>query len=307
MWRPLPRLFLHEQRAFLARDRRGWDEHLFRIREFLGQGLAEADPERPLLILGAGSGLELPWRRAPQGSVGWDADPLSRLRTFLRHGRWAPWVFGDLTGQFDPLRRAALRAVRESWSGRRRGLDVARRRLTALLPSLPADPAPLQGWVRRHQPGTILAANFMGQLGPMAQRILEAAFSPEDPWESDPERVDDLAVALEAWTARQVRSLLECLAASGAQLWLVHDRAVLGGERPVVLGSFAAQWETQLRGDGPLEAWDPLGGVDVLEALPGRSMTRAERWLWPVGPGQLHLVEALAFATPGSGGRGSDS
>jgi len=295
MFGPIQRLLAREQRSFLARDRRGWAEHLGRVREFLGAGLERADPGRPTVILGAGSGLELPWAKAPRGTIGWDADPFSRARTLLRHGRWAPWVFGDITGAFGPFEAAARRAVRESWSGRRRQWRVARLRLAALLPSLPVEPFPLKAWIAEHRPGTILAANFMGQFAPVAQRVVERVFAPEDPWESDAENPDPLAEALDIWTAKLLRGVLTVLRESGAELWLVHDRAVLGGELAVELGPFTSDWRAQLRAPGLLEMVDPLVGVDMLATLEGLPLVRAERWFWPLGPGQLHLVEALAL------------
>lgn len=293
----LSRLFAQEQRAFLGRSRADWDEHLDRTRAFLGEGLDRADRSRPVLILGAGSGLEIPWRRAPKGTTGWDADPLSRLRTLLRHGRWAPWVGGDLTDAFKPLREAAQRAARESWSGKRRSASIARVRLEALLPSLPVEPVALRRWIAAHSPGTILAANVMGQLAPVAMRVVEAAFAPHTPWEEDPDRPDPLAAALEAWVARLVVALLAVLEGSEAELWLVHDRAVLEDATSLVLGDFAPDWRAQLGGVARLEAWDPLGGVDVLEALHRRPSLRQSRWLWRLGPDQLHLMEALAFGS----------
>ena len=297
MFAPLARLLAREQQAFLARNRRGWGNHLARIRDFLGAGLDRTDPERPVLMLGAGSGLEIPWSHAPRGTVGWDADPLSRARTLLRHGRWAPWIFGDITGAFEALRAAAERSARESWSGKRRRSEIARKRLAAILPSLPADPATLRAWIEQHRPGTILAANFLGQLAPLAQRVVERAFAPEVPWENDPEASDPLAEALEQWTERVVQGLLKELDQSGSELWLVHDRAVLEATPDLELGPFVPEWKAQLRGLDRLEAWDPLCGVDVVTAMAGRSPLCQSRWLWPVGPGQIHLVEALAFGT----------
>ena len=294
MFDPLQSTLAREQKAFLARDRSAWGDHLAHVRDFLGAGLDRADPGCPTLILGAGSGLEVPWNRAPRGSVGWDGDPFSRLRTLLRQGRWAPWVSGDITSAFGPLRAAAQRAVRESWSGRRRPREIARKRLAALLPFLPVAPTALEAWIRDRRPGMILGANFMGQLAPLAQRIIEGIFAPEDPWDSNPDEPDFLAEALELWTARLLRQLLFTLESSGSELWLVHDRAVLGGETPVGLGEFHPDWRRQLQATGPLEAWDPLAGVDVGAVLEARLPLRQERWLWPVGPGQLHLVEALA-------------
>ena len=293
MFDPLQSTLAREQKAFLARNRDAWGDHLFSIREFLGMGLERAEAARPTLILGAGSGLEVPWSRAPKGTVGWDGDPFSRLRTVLRHGRWAPWVFADITGAFGPLRAVAQRAMRETWSDRRRPREIARRRLAALLPSLSVAPTALEGWITHRRPGMVLGANFMGQLAPLAQRIIEGVFAPEDPWNSDPDEPDYLAEALDCWTARLLRQLLATLESSGAELWLVHDRAVLGGERVVRLGEFHSDWRYQLQAEGALEVWDPLAGVDVVAALGTRSPLRQERWLWPVGPGQLHLVEAI--------------
>ena len=115
----LGRDLFHEQWAFLRRDRSEWAEHLEQVRGFLGEGLGAAGVQ-PLLVLGAGSGLEVPWKLAPPGTVGWDADPWSRARTFLRHGRWAPWVFQDLTGGMETLSATVRRGVRQTWSGRMR-------------------------------------------------------------------------------------------------------------------------------------------------------------------------------------------
>lgn len=106
-------LLAREQRAFLGRDRRAWDSHLAQVRSFLGAGLARADRGRPVWVLGAGSGLEVPWAIAPPGAAGWDADPWSRLRTFLRHRRWPRWEFTDLTGAMAGLDDLARRCARE--------------------------------------------------------------------------------------------------------------------------------------------------------------------------------------------------
>jgi len=297
MFNSLSRVLAREQHAFLSRDRQEWWNHLARIQDFLGEGLNQANPARPVLILGAGSGLEIPWKQAPKGTTGWDADPFSRVRTLLRHRRWAPWVFGDLTDAFEPLRLAAERSVQESWSGRRRRLDIAQVRLAALLPSLPVAPIALRRWIHTHRPGTILAANVMGQLAPLAQRVLERAFAPEAPWEADAEVPDRLHEALERWAERVIRSLLKVLEESGAELWLVHDRAVLETASALELGPFTLDWKAQVKGAPRLEAWDPLCSVEVVAELATRTSLRQERWFWPVGEAQHHLVEALAFAT----------
>ena len=282
-----------EQRAFLARDRAGWGDHLARVRAFLGEGLRKAGPGTAVLVLGAGSGLEVPWKSAPPSAVGWDADPWSRLRTFLRHGRWAPWVFQDLTGGLDELAALAWRTARQPWSGRIRANPAAWRRLAGLAASLDPGCGPLRGWIREHRPGTILAANVMGQFGAVAQRLVERAFAGHPPWTQDPEEPDPLDQALNAWTARAVRAFLEALAASGADLWLVHDRAVLLGARGVSLGPVADPWPAQLRAGGPIEAEDPLCGVDVVEEFRKRAPERHQRWLWPVAGNRTHVMECL--------------
>lgn len=300
MSKPLSRLLRREQWAFLARDRSAWGEHLTRVRAFLGEGLQAADPARPVLILGAGSGLEVPWALAPPGTTGWDADPWSRAWTALRHRRWAPWVFADLTGGLAELEATARRAAQESWTGRRRDPGVAALRLAGLLPSLRPEPAALCAWIETHRPGTILVANVMGQFGVVAERLVEAVFL-QPPWEADPECPDPLAAALEAWTGRAIQAFLGVLVQSGADLWLVHDRAVIFSGVGLELGDWDEAWSRQLRSKGvPIEASDALAGLELppLLASEGRALTRRERWIWPVAPGQRHLIEALAARRP---------
>jgi hypothetical protein len=297
MPKSLSRLLRKEQVAFLARDRSDWGDHLGRTRTFLGRGLQAADPGRPVLILGAGSGLEIPWGLAPLYTTGWDADPWSRVWTCLRHLRWAPWVFEDLTGGFSDLENTARRAVIEPWSGHRRETETAAKRLAGLLASLHPDPAPLRTWIAAHRPGTILVANVMGQFGVVAQRLVEAAFG-GSPWEADPERIDPLAEAVEAWTRRAIIAFLGVLGESGASLWLVHDRAVVFSEGSLELGPWTDAWPRQVRSDRPpLEASDALGELDVPLLLLGNGLElfHRERWIWPLAEGQRHLVEALAL------------
>jgi hypothetical protein len=297
MSKPLSRLLSREQFAFLARDRSAWDEHLERVRAFLGEGLQAAEPTRPVLILGAGSGLEIPWSLAPDDTTGWDADPWSRAWTLLRHRRWPPWIFEDLTGGLAELEATTRRAVAEPWSGRRRSMTGSVHRLVGLLPTLHPDPVALRPWIAAHRPGTILVANIMGQIGVVAQRLVESAFG-APPWNPDPETSDPLAEALEAWTHRAIQGLLEALGDSGADLWLVHDRAVVFSGGGLDVGPWAEDWTRQLRPTGPpLEVSDPLAGVDVLRVLTGSRLeaARKERWVWPVAPGQRHLVEALSY------------
>jgi len=288
MDRTLASILAREQRAYLARRRGAWGGHLEAARAFLGQGLKEA--QGPALVLGAGSGLEVPWALAPPGTVGWDADPWSRILTFLRHRRWAPWVFQDLTGGMEALRTTALRTARQPWSGRVRVTRAASRRLAGLLGSLDPAAGSLRAWIAEHRPATILSANVMGQFGVLAQRAVEEAFRGASPWNDEE---DPLDAALRAWTARAVAAFLEVLAESGADLWLLHDRGVLFGEAPFRLGPLAEPWTSQLEADLPLEAEDPLCGVDVAGAFRGRSVEGHQRWVWPVAPGQVHVMEAL--------------
>lgn len=299
MSKPLARLLRREQLAFLGRDRAAWGDHLDRTRAFLGEGLQAADPARPVLVLGAGSGLEVPWSLAPPRTTGWDADPWSRAWTLLRHRRWTPWVFEDLTGGLAELEATARRAVAEPWSGHRRDPRAAARRLAGLLPSLHPDPAALRAWIAGHRPGAILAANVMGQFGVVAERVVEAAFG-QAPWEADPDRLDPLADALEAWTRRAITAFLGVLRDSGADLWLVHDRVVVFSEGPLELGPWEAHWARQLRSGGTLEASDPLGGLEVPPLLAGSEaqLVRQERWIWPVAPAQRHVIEALNLRRP---------
>lgn len=298
MSKPLSRLLRREQTAFLGRDRAAWGDHLDQVRAFLGEGLQAADPSKPVLILGAGSGLEIPWELAPRETTGWDADPWSRVRTALRHRRWAPWIFQDLTGGLDDLAATTRRAVMEPWSRRQRGTGAGSRRLAGLLPSLRPDPVALRTWIGAHRPGTILAANVMGQFGSVAERVIEGAFGGASPWEEDPERMDPLAEALDHWTRRALEAFLGVLRDSGADLWLVHDRAVLFGGEAVALGPWEDSWARQLRlGGRTFEVNDPLAGLEVSALLgaEGLALQRKERWLWPLAPGQHHLVEALAL------------
>jgi hypothetical protein len=90
-----------------------------------------------------------------------------------------------------------------------------------------------------------------------------------------------------------VAAFLARLAEGGTELWLVHDRGVVFGEADLELGPLVPDWTAQLRASVPLEADDPLCGVDVLQAFPGRVLDRHDRWLWRVGPGQTHVMESL--------------
>jgi hypothetical protein len=284
-------ILAREQRGFLGRSRRHWGPHLEAVRGFLGEGLGAA--RGPALILGAGSGLEVPWAQAPAGTTGWDADPWSRLRTCARHRIWAPWVFQDLTGGLDELWRTARRTARQPWSGRVRATTTARKRLAGLVACLEPGAEPLARWLGEHSPGTVLAANVMGQFGVLARRTVERAFGGLSPWIEEEGVEDPLDEALRGWTARAVEAFLAALDACGAELWLVHDRGVLFGPARVSLGALREPWTAQLEAQEALEADDPLCGVDVVRAFPGREVDHHRRWLWPVAAGQTHVMEAL--------------
>ena len=73
----------------------------------------------------------------------------------------------------------------------------------------------------------------------------------------------------------------------------------------VTLGPPAEPWTAQLRAELPLEAADPLCGVDVLGEIRGRAFDRHRRWLWPVAPGQTHLMESIRIGP--SGGNSGDN
>lgn len=293
----LSRLLAQEQRAFLHRPREAWGDHLAQARAFLGEGLQRADPDRPVLILGAGAGLEIPWRWAPKSAVGWDADPWSRVLTLLRHGRYPEWVFEDLTGGLSALEALAQRTGRLPVSGRRRPADRAARRLAGLLPSLRPEPEALRRWIERRRPGTILVANVLGQIGSVAQRLLEGALGGPALWDEDAEGQTPLVPALDAWTLRTLEVVLDGLSQSGAELWMLHDRAVIWGDPVLSLGPLQEDWVAQLQAPGTLELSDPLCGLDIRGRFKGRTELRFERWLWPVGTGQLHMIEALAYSS----------
>jgi len=277
----LKQLLAREQRAYLRRDRHAWSEHLALAQGFFGEALRQADPTRPVLILGAGTGLEIPWLLAPRATTGFPS-----------------WEFDDFTGAFQALQATLQRSLTCPGSGRRRAPDLAIRRLAGLLPSLRPDAAPLRAWIQRHDPGTILVANVLGQLGCVAERLVETGFAPAFPWVQDPALPDPLAQALDAWTARGLQAVCQVLAESGAALWLLHDRAAIHGEGPVELGPQEEAWARQLKGQTSLEVSDPLLGLDLRQAFQGRRETHWKRWLWPVGPAQTHLMEALAYAGP---------
>jgi hypothetical protein len=292
----LKRLFAREQMAFLMRPRSGWENHLGLARGFIGSALENADPTRSVLILGAGWGIEVPWKLAPIGTFGWDADPFSRLGTWVRHRRRPQWVFDDLTGSFAELDRVSRRVqVREGmWVPR--PADAAARRLAGLLPSIPCAPMALEAWIGEYRPGTIICANVLGQIKPAAHSIVEMAFKPRDPWVLDTDLNDPLREALDAWTAKVAKAVLAVLGQSGSSLYLLHDRGVVHEDADVSLGEWTDDWTKQLRSEKKsLEVSDPLPDVNVLEELAPRTCREKTRWIWPLGPAQLHVMEAVSF------------
>jgi hypothetical protein len=299
----LSRFLALEQRAFLGRSRRAWGNHLKEARSFFGEALDRADPARPVLILGAGAGLEIPWARAPRSIVGWDADPWSRLRTLFRHRRFPRWVFEDFTGGLLELEVTIQRAQFIPGLGHRRPPWQAGERLAGLLPSLQPQPLALAGWLEAHRPGTVILANVLGQIGCVAQRLVERSFGSFNPWEEDHPVAQRLAESLDAWTARVLNQVLETLERSGAEIWMLHDRAVVWGSGSVYLGPLCGDWAKQLVSSEILDVSDPLCGVEPGNAFPGRDRLHFDRWLWFLTQGQLHMMEALAYSANGSIGQ----
>jgi hypothetical protein len=294
----LKRLFAREQMAFLMRPRRGWGEHLGHAREFIGSALKNADPARAVLVLGAGWGLEVPWGVAPIGTFGWDGDPLTRLGTWVRHRRRPPWVFDDFTGSFVELDRVSRRVqvLEGAWAPR--PLHAAARRLAGLMPSVPCAPSELEAWIGEYRPGAIICANALGQIKPAAHRIVELAFKPRDPWMADPDLEDHLHEALDIWCAKLARAVLAVLGKSGSNLHLLHDRGVIHEDADVSLGDWTDPWTKQLRTrEKSIDVSDPLPGVDVLEELIPRPCIEKKRWVWPLGPRQIHVMEAISAGT----------
>jgi len=292
----LSKCLAREQRAYLNRPRGAWGAHLVKARAFFGEALQAADPDLSVLILGAGSGLEIPWKLAPKHSVGWDADPWSRWRTCLRHQRFPDWIYDDLTGGIADLEATARRCLILP-TGRHRSAEQAVRRFAGLLPSLHPRPRALEAWVAGHRPSSILVANFLGQVGSVIQKILEAIFGGAALWAEYLETTEGLAEAVDAWIVRALEALLGCLRGSRAQVWMLHDRAVIWGNVALELGRLQDPWMRQLQASTSLEVSDPLCGIDVRGQFSDRTELRFDRWLWPVGTGQLHMMEALAYSS----------
>jgi hypothetical protein len=235
----LNRLLAKEQNSFVRRPHRHWGAHLSRAREFIASALKNADPARPTLILGAGPGLEIPWRSAPANTFGWDAAPYSRLRTFIRHRRWPPWIFKDLTSAFEQLDVVSRRVQVLEGRFSLRPVDRAAKRLAGLLPSVPYTPKALEAWIGEYRPGTIICANVLGQIKPLAYRIVELAFKPRTPWVADQDLADPLQEALEIWISKVLVSILHILRQSGSNLYLLHDRGVVHQDADIALGGWA--------------------------------------------------------------------
>jgi hypothetical protein len=292
----LNRLLAREQISFIRRPRKHWGAHLALAREFIGSALKSADPARPTLILGAGPGLEIPWRLAPVNTFAWDAAPLSRLGTFIRHRRWPQWVFKDITSAFEGLDVVSRRVQIMEGRWALRPVYKAARRLAGLLPSVPHSPKALDAWIEEYCPGTIICANVLGQIKPLAYRIVELAFKPRNPWVDDQDLVDPLQDALEIWISKLLASILNSLRKSGSNLYLLHDKGVIHQDADIALGDWTDSWLEQLKTmEKNLDVSDPWSGVDVLTELNSLNCLAKNRWIWPVGPAQIHIVEALAY------------
>jgi hypothetical protein len=154
----------------------------------------------------------------------------------------------------------------------------------------------LERWIGENRPGTIICANLLGQLKPLAHRIIELAFKPMSPWGSDPDSHDPLQEALDNWNAKMLKSILNALRNSNSALCLLHDRAVIHQDADLALGEWKDSWQGQLKtSERLLEASDPLSGVDFMEELGGLPCRAKERWIWSLAPKQIHIIEALAY------------
>jgi len=293
----LKRILALEQFFFLWRSRKHWGTHLNLARDFFKSALENADPTRVVLIVGAGWGLEIPWSHAPIGTFGWDLDPLSRIGTYLRHRRMPPWIFDDITGAFAELDKVSRRTqvLEAKWIPR--PAHLAARRLSGLIPSIAPSTKALEAWIQEYRPKTIICANILGQIKPMAHHIVELAFKPRTPWVTDQDLADPLHTALDNWSAKTVRAILSVLRQSGSNLYLLHDRGVIHQDVDVSLGEWADPWTKQLRtSQRYLEASDPMPGVDILKELGNLRCQHKNRWLWPLGPQQIHVMEALHYS-----------
>jgi hypothetical protein len=168
--------------------------------------------------------------------------------------------------------------------------------LAGLLPSAPHSPNALEAWIEKYRPGTIVCANVLGQIKPLAYRIVELAFKPRIPWVADQDLADPLQDALEIWISKVLSSILHILRQSGSNLYLLHDRGVVHQDADIALGDWTDSWLEQLQTkEKNLDVSDPWPGVDVLNELNSLSCMAKSRWIWPLGPAQIHVVEALAY------------
>jgi hypothetical protein len=201
-----------------------------------------------------------------------------------------------MTSAFNELDKVSRRSAVIPGRWTLRPSHSAAKRLAGLMPSIPVAPRALREWIGEHRPGTIVCANVLGQLKPMAQRIIERAFRPMSPWVSDPELKDPLQEALDIWIAKLLKAILDVLRDSNSTLCLLHDRAVIHQEADIALGGWDDSWGGQIKtSEVILEASDPLSGVDFVAELNGLPCRRKERWIWPLAPKQIHIVEALAY------------
>lgn len=101
---------------------------------------------------------------------------------------------------------------------------------------------------------------------------------------------------MEAWVAKTLRSILNVLRESGASLCLLHDRGVIHHQADLAMGAWADSWLEQIKTtENRLEVSDPLSGVDILKELESLVCLTKNRWIWPLGHDQIHVIEALAF------------
>jgi hypothetical protein len=207
-----------------------------------------------------------------------------------------PWIFSDFTDAFAELDKVARRVQIMEGHWTPRPATASAKRLAGLLPSLIPSPKTLKAWILEYRPGTIICANVLGQIRSMAHQVIELAFESRSPWVADQDIVDPLQNALDEWTAKLVRGLLTLLRQSGSNLYLLHDRGVVHQDADLALGEWTEPWPKQLRASADsLDVSDPLPGIDVLEELNPLNCNNKNRWLWPLGAEQIHIVEALEY------------
>jgi hypothetical protein len=218
------------------------------------------------------------------------------MGTFIRHRRWVPWIFSDVTGVFAELDKVARRTqILEGYQTLRPAPEAAKR-LAGLLPSIKPSPKDLEDWIHKHQPGTIVCANILGQIKPMAYKIVESAFKPRSPWTTDQDLADPLQDALDVWVAKTLKSILDVLCQSNSRLCMLHDRGVIHQKADLALGDWEDPWMNQLKSkQSYLEVSDSLPGIDMLNELDSLICLSKTRWIWPLTQKQIHVIEALAY------------